>query len=61
MWQPNKSTILAVLISVQAMILGAPIPWVNEPGYVGQEETSQALSHKLLIQYKTCEYTPGCH
>ncbi|KAG9245317.1 hypothetical protein BJ878DRAFT_501981 [Calycina marina] len=31
-WQPNKSTLLSVLVSVQAMILGAPCPYLNEPG-----------------------------
>lgn len=56
MWQPGKSTILAVLISIQAMILGAPIPWINEPGYIGQAETQQAAEHRLLIQYKTVRY-----
>jgi hypothetical protein len=55
-WQPNKSTILAVLISIQAMILGAPIPWINEPGYEGQSTTKAALEHKLLIQTKTLKY-----
>lgn len=56
MWQPGKSTILAVLISIQAMILGAPIPWINEPGYIGQADTAQAAEHRLLIQYKTLKY-----
>jgi len=56
MWQPGKSTILAVLISIQAMILGAPIPWINEPGYIGQADTAQAADHRLLIQYKTLKY-----
>jgi baculoviral IAP repeat-containing protein 6 len=55
-WQPNKSTILAVLISIQAMILGAPVPWINEPGYEGQAGTKQAQDHKLLIQTKTINY-----
>jgi len=56
MWQPNKSTVLSVLISVQAMILGAPIPWVNEPGFATHENTPQAKDHKLLIQTKTVKY-----
>ena len=56
MWQPRKSTILAVLVSIQAMILGAPLPWLNEPGYSDQGETPQAIEHKLLVQIKTLRY-----
>jgi ubiquitin-protein ligase len=56
MWQPGKSTILAVLISIQAMILGAPLPWINEPGYSQQHKTPEAQAHKLLVQYKTVRY-----
>lgn len=55
-WQPNKSTILAVLISIQAMILGAPVPWINEPGYEGQSTTKAAQDHRLLMQVKTLKY-----
>jgi hypothetical protein len=56
MWQPTKSTVLSVLISIQAMILGAPVPWVNEPGFSNQESTPQAKDHKLLMQTKTVKY-----
>jgi baculoviral IAP repeat-containing protein 6 len=56
MWQPMKSTVLSVLISIQAMILGAPVPWVNEPGFSNQESTPQAKDHKLLMQTKTVKY-----
>ena len=38
------------------MILGAPLPWVNEPGYNGQSETPQAHDHRLLVQCKTVRY-----
>ena len=38
------------------MILGAPIPWINEPGYEGQATTKQALDHKFLMQAKTVNY-----
>ena len=56
MWQPGKSTILAVLISIQAMILGAELPWINEPGFAQQHQTPEAQDHKILIQYKTVRY-----
>ena len=56
MWQPGKSTILAVLVSIQAMILGAPVPWLNEPGLEAHGESAQAIEHKLMIQIKTIKY-----
>jgi hypothetical protein len=55
-WQPGKSTVLAVLVSIQAMILGAPLPWLNEPGLEAQGETPQAFEHKRIIQIKTIKY-----
>ncbi|GAA5917479.1 hypothetical protein JCM6882_004895 [Rhodosporidiobolus microsporus] len=33
MWQPSKSTILQVLLSITSMILGTNYPFYNEPGY----------------------------
>jgi len=56
MWQPHKSTILSVLVSVQAMILGAPLPWLNEPGYERLGIDKEAIRHKLRIQCKTVKY-----
>lgn len=56
MWQPNKSTLLAVLVSVQAMILGAPLPWINEPGFATQGGVPQANVHRLIIQLKTIRH-----
>jgi hypothetical protein len=34
-WQPGKSTVLQVLLSIQAMILGVEEPYGNEPGWGG--------------------------
>ncbi|KAG5183636.1 ubiquitin-conjugating enzyme/RWD-like protein, partial [Tribonema minus] len=31
-WEPNKSTLLQVFVSIQSLIL-VPDPWFNEPGY----------------------------
>ncbi|KUJ15397.1 uncharacterized protein LY89DRAFT_735511 [Mollisia scopiformis] len=56
MWQPNKSTILAVLVSVQAMILGAPYPWHNEPGHENEGESPQVKENKMVVQTKTLRY-----
>jgi len=52
MWQPGKSTILSVLVSIQAMILGAPIPWVNEPGHEGEEKLPEAIQDRNNIHEK---------
>jgi hypothetical protein len=38
------------------MILGAPVPWINEPGYEGQSTTRPAQEHRLLMQIKTLKY-----
>ncbi|EKD13995.1 uncharacterized protein L3040_008001 [Drepanopeziza brunnea f. sp. 'multigermtubi'] len=55
-WQPGRSTILSVLVSVQAMILGAPLPWENEPGHEGSGPTPTVLSHKSRVQSRTIRF-----
>ncbi|KAK0110531.1 hypothetical protein ONS96_002138 [Cadophora gregata f. sp. sojae] len=55
-WQPYKSTILSVLVSIQAMILGAPMPWENEPGFEGTGPTSRNLAHKARVQSRTLRF-----
>lgn len=55
MWLPNKSTMLQVLVSIQALILNAE-PFFNEPGYdktyKGQEgrKKSQEYSEDIFIK-----------
>jgi ubiquitin-protein ligase len=56
MWQPNKSTILAVLVSIQAMILGACHPWENEPGEEYRADTPASAQYNLMVQSKTVKY-----
>jgi len=56
MWQPNKSNILSVLISIQAMILGAPLPYLNEPAYTNMQINATVIDHKHLIQSKTMRF-----
>ena len=52
-WQPNKSTLLSVLVSVQAMILGAPCPYLNEPGRETYDVNSpQAVADTKRTQAK---------
>lgn len=53
MWQPGKSTLLAVLVSVQAFILGSPSPYANEPGLEHVPETApQAVKYNNAIEKK---------
>lgn len=44
-WQPRKSTIVSVLISIQAMILNET-PWENEPGAEVCDRASKKQSDK---------------
>ncbi|KAL2068951.1 hypothetical protein VTL71DRAFT_15289 [Oculimacula yallundae] len=55
-WQPHKSTILSVLVSIQAMVLGAPMPWENEPGFEGSGATPRNLSHKARVESRTLRF-----
>ena len=56
MWQPGKSTVLAVLVSIQAMILGAPLPLLNEPGLAMLGESPEVVEHKRHVQVKTIKF-----
>ncbi|KAK8481518.1 hypothetical protein V6N13_085556 [Hibiscus sabdariffa] len=63
MWVPGKSTMLQVLVSIQALILNAK-PFFNEPGYeslyVGDtgERRSRKYNEKVLaLSLKTMVYT----
>ncbi|KAH7861370.1 hypothetical protein Vadar_025271 [Vaccinium darrowii] len=63
MWMPKTSTMLQVLISIQALIL-VPRPFFNEPGYEGMytgaegESRSKAYSEDVFIlSLKTMMYT----
>ena len=53
MWQPKKSTILSVLVSIQAMILGAPVPYINEPGYHTLGASTEASRYTMNVQCMT--------
>ena len=39
-WNPHKSNVLQVLVSIQGMIL-IPDPMYNEPGYEGMRNTPE--------------------
>ncbi|XP_024987714.1 putative ubiquitin-conjugating enzyme E2 38 [Cynara cardunculus var. scolymus] len=62
-WMPNKSTMLQVLVSIQALILNAN-PFFNEPGYDNMypgaegEKKSKAYNEEIFIlSLKTMMYT----
>jgi len=52
-WDPQTSTILQVLISIQSLIL-VPDPYFNEPGYEGQMNT--AAGKTLSLNYNSNLY-----
>ncbi|KAJ0264139.1 ubiquitin-conjugating enzyme E2 25 [Hirschfeldia incana] len=61
-WIPNESTMLQVLVSIQALILNQK-PYFNEPGYertagsLGGENQSKAYSERtFLLSLKTMVY-----
>jgi hypothetical protein len=53
-WQPGTSTLLQVLVSIQAMILGEPEPYGNEPGFANTLKTpaGQRESQKYNAQQR---------
>lgn len=62
-WVPKSSTMLQVLVSIQALILNAK-PFFNEPGYesryVGAEGERKAMSYNedvFVLSLKTMVYT----
>lgn len=55
-WQPNTSTILQVLVSIQSLIL-VDQPYFNEPGlqyYIGDpSQAAASLEYNRTVQYHT--------
>ncbi|XP_039019901.1 putative ubiquitin-conjugating enzyme E2 38 [Hibiscus syriacus] len=62
MWVPGQSTMLQVLVSIQALILNAT-PFFNEPGYervhVGAEgeRKCRKYNEEVILSLKTMIYT----
>lgn len=52
-WQPGKSTILQVLVSIQAMIF-CDEPWYNEPGR--GNNPSASMQHNRELQGHTVRH-----
>ncbi|KAJ7948320.1 Ubiquitin-conjugating enzyme like [Quillaja saponaria] len=62
-WIPNKSTMLQVLVSIQALILNEQ-PFFNEPGYdtmyvgaEGQKRSKEYNESTFILSLKTMMYT----
>ncbi|KAJ4981835.1 hypothetical protein NE237_032672 [Protea cynaroides] len=56
-WIPGKSTMLQVLVSIQALVLNAK-PYFNEPGY--ERSRGQAAGEKLAQQYNEETFILSC-
>lgn len=54
-WEPSRSTLLQVLVSLQALVLVAD-PYFNEPGYVGNGNRAAADSYIQEQRYNTLKY-----
>ncbi|KAI9003894.1 ubiquitin-conjugating enzyme/RWD-like protein, partial [Hyaloraphidium curvatum] len=53
MWQPNKSTISQVLLSIQTFIL-VPQPYFNEPGYgPPNPKNPQSIAYNKVVRRNT--------
>jgi len=62
-WNPDKSTMLQVLVSIQALILNEK-PFFNEPGYAesyraeeGQRRSKDYNDNTFVLSLKTMMYT----
>jgi baculoviral IAP repeat-containing protein 6 len=50
-WNPDSSTLLQVLISIQSLIL-VPEPWFNEPGYEAEMGTERGDHNSMVYNQK---------
>jgi ubiquitin-protein ligase len=54
-WMPNESTLLQLLVSIQAMIFCAE-PWYNEPGRESRDMEDQSRRFNVEVQSLTILY-----
>ncbi|XP_066309383.1 putative ubiquitin-conjugating enzyme E2 38 isoform X3 [Miscanthus floridulus] len=52
MWNPSNSTMLQVLVSIQALVLNSK-PYFNEPGYAMHANTSQGEKQSMAYNEET--------
>ncbi len=55
-WEPSYSTLLQVLISIQAMILGTDEPIANEPGWERDLGTEKSRRYNAILSHGTMLY-----
>mmetsp|Transcript_13535 Transcript_13535/g.22642 ORF Transcript_13535/g.22642 Transcript_13535/m.22642 type:complete len:1253 (-) Transcript_13535:348-4106(-) len=60
-WDPSYSNILQVLLSIQSMILGAPEPIVNEPGWVRDLGTARSRGYNSYLMCRTVMHAMHDH
>src|SRR5579859_3061476 len=51
-WQPYKSTIMQILVSIQSMIL-CPRPYFNEPGMGKPSDSPRSLAYDREVRLQT--------
>uniref|UniRef100_A0A0E0BY26 UBC core domain-containing protein n=1 Tax=Oryza meridionalis TaxID=40149 RepID=A0A0E0BY26_9ORYZ len=56
-WNPSNSTMLQVLVSIQALVLNAK-PYFNEPGYAASANTPQG--EKMSMAYNESTFLLSC-
>ena len=55
-WEPSYSTLLQVLISIQAMILGIDEPIANEPGWERDRGSTKSKNYNSILSHGTMLY-----
>jgi len=62
-WQPSKSTLLQVMVSLQSLVMGVEHPYYNEPGHGGHGESfvsdnhsSEALDYTRNIEFQNVRF-----
>ncbi|EAQ86224.1 hypothetical protein CHGG_07477 [Chaetomium globosum CBS 148.51] len=54
-WDPNRSTLLQLLVSIQAMIFN-DLPYYNEPGYELRSDHAAAQAYNRTVERLTVQY-----
>ncbi|TNY17926.1 hypothetical protein DMC30DRAFT_419335 [Rhodotorula diobovata] len=56
MWQPHKSTLLQVLLSITSMILGTNYPFYNEPGFGAPRDDERNKNYNKNVSLATTRW-----
>ncbi|GAA6023489.1 hypothetical protein JCM10207_006215 [Rhodosporidiobolus poonsookiae] len=55
-WQPGKSTILQILLSITSMILGTSFPFYNEPGFGAPRDDIRNQNYNKNVSLATARW-----